>query len=164
MSYVTQMMIFSTNTSFWTKKVVIWWLERERTREKARYRWTILRSTNPATPKARLFISNCFELPSDWLLSYWEIQSEGKSKQLDFAVLGFVILNLTFLPENRQLKSIFILEQTEIVQTILFLDFLVRLPLKHVLCIEYVRSLHGLWFVHQKETDFFCFCVCQLQQ
>ena len=58
-------------------------------------------------------------------------------------------------PEYRQLKSIFIQEQTEIVQTILFLDFLARLPLKHVLCIEYVRSLHGLWFVHQKETDFF---------
>ena len=61
------------------------------------------------------------------------------------------------LPENRELKSIFILEQTEIAQTILFLDFLARLPLKHVLCIEYVRSLHGLWFVHQKETDFFAF-------
>ena len=60
---------------------------------------------------------------------------------------------LTFLSENRQLKSIFALEQTEIAQTILFLDILARLPLKHVLCIEYVRSLHGLWFVHQK--DFF---------
>ena len=27
----------------------------------------ILRSANPETPKARLFNSNCFELPSDWL-------------------------------------------------------------------------------------------------
>ena len=26
--------------------------------------------------------SNCFELPSDWLLTYWESQSKGSSKQL----------------------------------------------------------------------------------
>ena len=31
------------------------------------YRWKILRSTNPETRKAWLFINNCFELPSDWL-------------------------------------------------------------------------------------------------
>ena len=31
------------------------------------YRWKILRSTNPEIPKVQLFISNCFELPSDWL-------------------------------------------------------------------------------------------------
>ena len=42
------------------------------------YRWKILRSTNPGTPKT----SNCFELPSDWLLSYCKSQWEGSSKQL----------------------------------------------------------------------------------
>ena len=33
-------------------------------RNQIRYRWKILRSTNPETPNARFFISNCFELPS----------------------------------------------------------------------------------------------------
>ena len=31
---------------------------------------TKLRSTNPETPKNWLFISNCFELPSEWLKKY----------------------------------------------------------------------------------------------
>ena len=31
------------------------------------YRWKDLRSINPETSKHRLFISNCFELPSDWI-------------------------------------------------------------------------------------------------
>ena len=45
---------------------------------------------------------NCFELPSDWLLSYWESQSEGSSKQLlikspSLGVSGFVLLNFFHL-------------------------------------------------------------------
>ena len=40
---------------------------------------------------------NCFELPSDWLSSYWESQSEGSSKQLQIkslslGVSGFVLI------------------------------------------------------------------------
>ena len=38
------------------------------------YRWKKLRSTNPETPKDRLFISNCFERPQIGSLStlkYW---------------------------------------------------------------------------------------------
>ena len=41
-----------------------------------RYKWQSLRSTNPDTPKS----GNCFDF--DWLLSYWESQSEGSLKQL----------------------------------------------------------------------------------
>ena len=43
-------------------------------------------------------VHNCFELPSDWLVSYWESQSEGSSKQLliksrYLGVSGFYLLN-----------------------------------------------------------------------
>ena len=31
------------------------------------YRWKSFRSANPGTPKVRLFISNCFDVPSYWL-------------------------------------------------------------------------------------------------
>ena len=52
-----------------------------------------LRSTNPETTKARLFISNCFELPSYWLPKWLISQLESSSKQLpDFEVPGFVLL------------------------------------------------------------------------
>ena len=62
------------------------------------YRWKILRSTNPRTPKT----GNCFELLSDWLLSYYESQWEGSSKQLlyiepGFGVPGFLLLKLCYL-------------------------------------------------------------------
>ena len=45
---------------------------------------------------------NCFELPSDWLLSYWESQSEGSSKQLPIksqtlGVLRFVLIKIFHL-------------------------------------------------------------------
>ena len=36
------------------------------------------KSWNPQSPA---LYSNCFELPSDWQLSYWESQSKGSSKQ-----------------------------------------------------------------------------------
>jgi hypothetical protein len=57
------------------------------------YRWKILRSTNPGTPKT----GNCFQVTSDWVLSYCESQWEGSSKQLlyresGFGVPGFVLL------------------------------------------------------------------------
>ena len=42
------------------------------------YRQQTSSTTNPGSPKP----GNCFELPSDWLLSYCERQSEGSSKQL----------------------------------------------------------------------------------
>ena len=51
-------------------------------------------NTNPGTPKP----SNCLDLSSDWLLSYWESQSEGSSKQLlikrrSLSVSAFVLIN-----------------------------------------------------------------------
>ena len=57
-----------------------------------------LRSTNPETPKP----GNCFELPSDWLLRYWESHSEGSSKQLiinswDSGVSGFAHIKIFHL-------------------------------------------------------------------
>jgi hypothetical protein len=55
-------------------------------------------STNSETPKARLFINNCFELPSDWFSQYLNSQSEGSSKKLPvFWVPGFVLLKLCYL-------------------------------------------------------------------
>ena len=115
-----------------------------------------LSSTNAGIPGS-VYIAIVLSWP---LIGCWATERANQKAAQNNWTLGSQVL----FPENRQLKSIFIQEQTEIVQTILFLDFLARLPLKHVLCIEYVRSLHGLWFVHQKETVFFCFCVCQLQQ
>ena len=47
-------------------------------------------------PKVRLLISNCFELPSDWLLSYWESQLDGSSKQL---LIKSLIQGRVFLDE-----------------------------------------------------------------
>ena len=55
------------------------------------YRQQSLRSTNPGSPKP----GNCFELLSDWLLSYWESQLEGCSKPIKsraLGVWGFVLL------------------------------------------------------------------------
>ena len=46
----------------------------------------VTKFTNPSTSKP----GNYFEPPSDWLLNYWESQSEGRSKQIP--VLGFVLL------------------------------------------------------------------------
>ena len=77
------------------KSKVIWKCKRKNV---MRYRWKILRSTNPGTLKT----GNCFELPSDWLLSYCESQWEGSSKQLfniepGFGVPGFVLLKFCYL-------------------------------------------------------------------
>ena len=70
------------------------------------YRWKILRSTNPGTPKT----GNCFELPSDWLLSYCESQWEGSSKQLlyielGFGIPGFLLLKLCLSWRQRAMKQ-----------------------------------------------------------
>ena len=63
-----------------------------------RYRWKILRSTNPGTPNPGYY----FELLSDWLLSYWGSQSEVSSKQLlmkswTLGISRFVLLKIFHL-------------------------------------------------------------------
>ena len=62
----------STEKKSWKKlgktKLVVWCHKQLiNNKTKRKYRWKILRSTNPETSKDQLFISNCFELPSDWL-------------------------------------------------------------------------------------------------
>ena len=73
----------------------------------------ILRSTNPETPQAGLFISNCSELPSDWLSQWLNSQSERSSKQLpDFGVPGVVLLKLCYLYSGDN-QSAFHMENTK---------------------------------------------------
>ena len=56
--------------------------------KKFKYVVQMLENQSPA------LYGNCFELPSKWLLSYWESQSEGSSKQLLYRVPGFTLLKL----------------------------------------------------------------------
>ena len=65
------------------------------------YRWKSLRSTNPGTPKVRLYISNYFELP---LIGYLSISTANKRAvqnnnytEPDFGVTGFVFIKLCYL-------------------------------------------------------------------
>ena len=54
----------------------------------------VLRSTNPETPKDQLFISNCFELLSDWLSQL--IRGQLKTV-IGVGVPGFELLKLCYL-------------------------------------------------------------------
>ena len=55
-----------------TKSVVAFWITSKK-------KFKQYKCWGPQSPALH---SNCFELPSDWLLSYLESQSEGSSKQL----------------------------------------------------------------------------------
>ena len=54
---------------------------------------------------------NCFELPSDWLLSYWESQSKGSSKQL-LCRVGLWRFHIFYFCKKRKIHQPFVEYQT----------------------------------------------------